>query len=174
MTGSVASIRETRNQLDGVCPEAVEILKNQNFPTGAAWALKQMKPIRQVEMAELMVAANNFSRSYAGALLMATPAEQLKEPEQKKMVGGLTDDDRRRMELELENLRRGMKTVQENYGTNVVRLVVANGYMKRLLDVDRIVQYLGRNHTDLLARMQAVTESISSETGTTFQGESHS
>ena len=171
MTGNYASIREEKSLLDGICPDAAEILKNRKFQVGTVRAIKQMKPIRQVEMVELMVAANNFSRTYAWALLMATPAEQLKEPEKKKMIGELTDDERRRMELELENLRLDMKSVQEDYGANVVRLVVANGYVMRLLDVDRIVQYLGRNHADLLAEMQAVTESISSETGTAHQGD---
>ena len=170
MTGNYASIREEKSQLDGICLEAAETLKSRKFQVGTVRAIKHMKPIRQVEMVELMVAANNFSRSYAWALLMATPAEQLKEPEKKKMIGELTDDERRRMELELEDLRRGIKTVQENYGANVVRLVVANGYMTRLLENDRIVRYLARNHTDLLAQMQAVTESISSETGTAHQG----
>ena len=122
-------------------------------------------------MAELMVAANNYSISYARALLMATPDDQLKEPNKKKLIGGIGEEERQRMELELENLCRNMKTVAEDYGTNVVRLVVANGYVLRLLDNEHIASYLGRNQSDLIEQLQHITESISAHTGNAPQGD---
>ena len=45
--------------------------------------------MRQIEMAELMVAANNFSTSYAKCLLAATPQEHLLESNKPKEVRGL-------------------------------------------------------------------------------------
>ncbi len=163
---NVSRIRQKRTLLDGICTEAIEILKDRHFSTGTISVMKRMKPLRQVDMAELMVAANNFSVPYAKALLMATPNEQLKEPERKKPIGGISEEERTRMELELEKLQRDMKGVEENYGTNVVRLVVANGYVGRLLDNEHIAHYLGQNQSDLLSQLQHITESISAETGT--------
>lgn len=162
---NVSRIREKRRLLNGICPEAVEILKDRHFPTGTINVMKRMKPLRQVEMAELMVAANNFSLSYAKALLMATPSGQLNEPDKKKHASGITAEERQRMEVELENLHRDMKAVEEDYGCNVVRLVVANGYVVRLLENDQVANYLTIYHGDIAEQLQSIAESISAETG---------
>jgi hypothetical protein len=46
-----------------------------------------------------------------------------------------------RMEREMENLRRDMKAIEEDYGTNAVRLIVTNGYVARLLENDQVASY---------------------------------
>ena len=168
---NVARIRQKKKLLEGICPEAVEVLKDRHFPTGTINVMKRIKPKRQIDMAELMVAANNYSISYARALLLATPNDQLKEPDKKKPVGDIGEEERNRMELEIENLRRNMKSVEEDYGTNVVRLVVSNGYVLRLLDNQHIAKYLGRHQSDLLEQLQHITESISADSGTAPQGD---
>ena len=85
----VAAIRRKRDLLDGICKEAVQLLKEKRASTGAFREMRKVKPMRQIEMAELMVAANNFSASYAQCLLAATPQEQLLEPDKPKDVRGL-------------------------------------------------------------------------------------
>jgi hypothetical protein len=50
----VASIRQKRDLLTGVCQEAAEILKNKHVSLGVFSVLKRMKPIRQIEVAELL------------------------------------------------------------------------------------------------------------------------
>ena len=77
---NVQSIRTKRNLLNGICKEAIDTLKDRHFPTGTIGVMRKMKPVRQVEMSELMVAANNFFILYARALLLATSDGQLKEP----------------------------------------------------------------------------------------------
>jgi len=49
---SISAIRQRRNMLDGVCKEAVEILRNSDISPLVFAALKKMKPIRQIEAAE--------------------------------------------------------------------------------------------------------------------------
>ena len=167
---NVARIRQKTKLLNGICPEAVDILKDRNFTSSTANVMKRMKPVRQIEMAELMVATNNFSISYARALLMATPANQLKEPTKKKPLGGLSDLERRNMEQEMEKLQRDIKAVEENYGTNMLRLVVANGYLGRLLENEPITGYLRRHHGELFQQLEAVQESIAADIGLTSHG----
>ena len=57
----VASIRRKRDLLEGICPEAVALLKEKRACAGAFRELRKVKPMRQIEIAELMVAANCFS-----------------------------------------------------------------------------------------------------------------
>ncbi len=161
----VSLIRMKRQLLDRICPEAVEILKDQHFPTGTIALMKKMKPLRQVEMAELMIATNNFSVSYARALFMATPKDQLVKSEGKKSVGGISETDRKQMELEFENLRRDFNAVTDEFGANVLRLVVANGYVSRVLANEHVISYLGRHHQDMLNQLESLAEAIAADIG---------
>ncbi len=162
---NVARIRQKRKLLDGICPEAVEALKDRHFSTSVTNILKRMKPLRQIETVELMVAVNNFSVSYARALLLATPKEQLCDPEKKKPIRGISEEEMQRMEQEMENLRRDMKAIEEDYGTNVVRLVVTNGYVARLLENDQVASYIERHHGDLMTQLHNITQMLAEESG---------
>jgi hypothetical protein len=162
---NVARIQQKRKLLDGICPEAVEALKDRHFATSVANILKRMKPLRQIETVELMIAVNNFSISYAKALLLATPEDQLRDPGKKKPVKGISEEEMQRMEREMENLRRDMKAVEKDYGTNVVRLVVANGYVARLLENDQVASYIERNHGELMNQLQNITQMLAEESG---------
>jgi hypothetical protein len=58
-----------------------------------------------------MLSLNNFSISYASALLAATPASQLSEPEKPKRLRGLTGEQIRRMEEEERPGTSGLQAV---------------------------------------------------------------
>ena len=129
-----SSVRRKRKLLEGICPEVVKILQNVRFSEETAAMLKRMKPVRQVEVADLMTATNNFTKSYAKALLIATPEHQLVNPNAKKYFRGISDTEYTKMEQEMEGLRRDVKSVEDTYGINMLRLVVANGFIGRLLE----------------------------------------
>ncbi len=65
----VASIRQKRDLLNGICKEAADILKNKHVSLGVFSVLKKLKPMRQIEVSELLMATGNFSVPYAKALL---------------------------------------------------------------------------------------------------------
>jgi hypothetical protein len=67
----IASIRAKRDLLNGICIEAAELLKNRRVSLGVFSILRKMKPMRQIEVAELLLASTNFSVPYAKALLAA-------------------------------------------------------------------------------------------------------
>ena len=69
----VASIVRKRKLLEGICSEVAEILKDKHIAIASFSELKKMAPLRQIEAAELMVAMNNYTISYAKSLLAATP-----------------------------------------------------------------------------------------------------
>ena len=61
--------------LDGICPEAAELLKDKHVAIHTFAEFKKMTPLRQIEAAELMVAMNKYTISYARSLLAATPQD---------------------------------------------------------------------------------------------------
>lgn len=159
----IVQIRNKRDLLNGICKEATELLKDRRVSYGVFTQLKKMKPMRQIEVAELLTASGNFSVPYAKALLAATPSDGLLEPEKSKSVEGLSPEQVARMEKEMEALQRDLKIVEESHGNHVLNLVLARGYLSRLFDNSRIVRFLSQNHPDLFRELQGVCEGSSIE-----------
>lgn len=155
----VSKIREKQNLLVGICPEAVQLLRGKRSTAGSLRQLRKVKPMRQIEMAELMCASNNYSVGYAKCLLAATPPDQLVEQDNTKEVGGLAAADMARMEREMEAIGQDFRRIEETHGKNVLNLVIVVGYVKKLIDNARIVRFLAQNHPELLTEFQKMAES---------------
>jgi len=159
----VASIRQKRDLLNGICKEAAEILKTKHVSLGVFAVLKKMKPMRQIEVAELLVTTGNFSVPYAKALLAATQREQLIEPDKHKDIKGLTPEQVAKMEKEMESLQGELKLIEDSHGSQVLNLVLARSYISKLFENSRITRYLGQHHPDIFRELQTITESESLE-----------
>jgi hypothetical protein len=154
----VAHIRRKRDLLEGICPEAVRLLQHTRATAGTFREMRRVKPMRQIEMAELMVAANNYTSSYAKCLFIATPPDQQLEPGSPKEINGLNPEDVSRMERELDSLSQDFRLIEESHGKNTLNLVLVVGYLKKLLDNARVVRYLSQHQPDILAEFQKIAE----------------
>jgi hypothetical protein len=160
---NVAKIRQKRNLLDGICSEAVEILKDKRVTAAAFSVLRKMRPSRQIASVQLMVAANKFTLAFAQALLSGTRPELRTEKGQLRGPLRRVDGPRKAMiEQETDRLLAEFKTVEESYGSDVLTLSVCCGYLKRLLANARVQRYLAKRYAEieqelhqLLAEVQA-------------------
>lgn len=154
----VPSIRQRRNLADGICPEVLELLEDKHCPLNTFRCLRKMKPIRQIEVTQLMLAANNFSVPYAKALLAATPKRQLIDAEKPKAPKALSAEQIAQMEAEMASLQNEMKLIEDSYGPDHLNLTIARGYVASLLRNPRIVDYLERRHGDILGELRRIVE----------------
>jgi ParB-like chromosome segregation protein Spo0J len=154
----VTVIQQKRDLLTGICKEAAEILKNRQVSLGVFPLLRKLRPMRQIEVADLLVATGNFSVPNVKALLAATHADMLVEPHKSKTIEGLTAEQIAKMEAEMEVLQRDLGRIEESHGNQVLNLVLARGYLARLLGNARVTRYLGQHHSDLLHELQSVSE----------------
>lgn len=159
---NVERIRERQRMLDGIAPEVVELLKDRLAARGVFPILRKMKPMRQIEAAEMMIAANRFTITYATMILSATRPELLLEPKKPKPIEASAEDIAR-MEREMERLYQDYRTVQDTLGDTMLVLVVAKGYVSRLLRNDAVVDYLLRYHADLAGELEKVMEAIKAD-----------
>src|ERR1700685_3493561 len=120
--------------------------------------LKRMAPLRQIEAAELMIAMNRYTISYARSLLAATPQSQLADPYKPKVVRGLSDEQLTRMERESASVERDFKMIEQSYGADHLDLVLAKGYLAKLLGNARVVRYLAQHQQDILGAFQKIAE----------------
>ena len=154
----VSSVRQKRRLLDGICPEVAELLKDKPCPLNSFENLKKMKASRQIEVAELMVTMNNFTVSYSRALLAATPREHLVNPDNPKTVGGVSQEQIDRMEKEMASLQREVMVAEESYGTDMLNLVLARGYLTNLIRNERVSRYLLDRHPAIHLEFQMIVE----------------
>lgn len=153
---NITSIRHKRSLLEGICPEVVELLKDKHVPINTFGELKKLKSIRQIEAAELMIAMNKYSISYAKSLVAATPESQLVRGT--KTVKGLSQQQIDMMEGESAALDREFKAIEQGYGSDHLDVVLATGYVARLLENARVVRHLAQRHPDILAEFQKIAE----------------
>jgi hypothetical protein len=154
----VSTLRHKIRLLDGICAEAAELLKDKHVSGNTFWSLRKMTSLRQIEAAELMIAMNKYTGSYARALLAATSPSQLADSSKPKVVKGLTGEQMTLMERESANLEREFKIAEQSYGTDHLDLVVAKGYLAKLLRNARIVRYLTQHHEEFLSEFQKIAD----------------
>ena len=160
---NVASLRRKRDLLDGICPEVEEMLKDRNFSADIMRHLRRMKPQRQIECADLMCSMNNFSVNYAGALLAATPPDQLVEADQPKRFKGLPAAEVSRMEQEMALVQSRFKLIEQSYSNDVLNMVLARGYLGKLLANKAVSSYLQRRQPDLVEEFRSIVKITSLE-----------
>ena len=154
----ISSIRKKRDMLDGLCPEVVELLKDRTIVAGALREYRRVLPMRQIEMAELMRAAHNFSTSYAKCLVAATPQEGLVDSEQPKEIDGLRADDIARIEREMQTIEKDFKLIEDFHGKNVLNLVLVVSFIRRLIENVAVVKFLSRQYPDIFTEFEKLVE----------------
>jgi ParB-like chromosome segregation protein Spo0J len=153
----VNTLRNRVRLLEGICAEAAELLNDKHVALNAFTELRKMTPLRQIEAAELMIAMNRFTGSYARALLAATSQDQLVKPNKPKLKG-LSDEQIALMEREASNLEREFKIAEQSYGTDHLDLVLSKGYLAKLLRNTRVVRFLNNHHQEILGEFRKLAD----------------
>lgn len=144
--------------LEGICPEAVSLLKDRQFSVEIARVLRKLKPTRQVECIELMLSANSLTMNYAEALLAATPAEMLVDGTKPASMKGVTPEQMARMEREMANLQSHYKVIEESYAEDVLNLVLAQGHLAKLLANDAVKRYISQQSPEIYEQLKMLVE----------------
>lgn len=152
---NIERIKESMNLLKGVHPDAVEKLKDKPITPQALRLFRKVKPIRQLEFADLMSTMNDYTVAYTKALLLATPPAMLEQPEEPK-IKQLKPEEISQMEKEMENLERDFRVYQDRYGENALSLNVVQRYVQRLLGNTAVKKLLNKRFPEILEELTVV------------------
>lgn len=155
---SVHTIKTNRSLLQGICPEAVEILKEKQVAQATLALIKKVKPIRQIEIAELLVMSGTYSATYAKSLVMITPPDQLLDADGKKKRPIAKPEELARIEHEVRIQERDFRMIDESYNEQVMALTIARGYLRTLLENSRVVRHLAQHRQEFLTEFQRIIE----------------
>jgi hypothetical protein len=109
-----------------------------------------------------MISMNIFSKGYAASLLASTPKEQLVDPGKPRKIKGLTERQMDLMARESASLDREFKLVEQSYGGDHLDLILAIGYLRRLVANPRVAKFLERNYEDIYAEFRRLVETTQS------------
>lgn len=98
--------------------------------------------------------------NYARALLMTTKPADLVKPEA-KAKSGLNADQIEKLERELEAVSHDYHVLEASFGDDTLALVVAAGFLERLLSRPAIETYLAEGHLEILQTFRSVVSAAS-------------
>lgn len=152
----ISVIRRKRDMLNGICDEVVAMLKDFKLNANVFLIMKKMVPLRQIEVAEHMIANSAFSLTFAKALLFGTRPEMLlvrpKSREVKATADSISFSD------ESDSLMKGLRGIEDSFGKDVLTLTICQSYVERLLKNPKILRYLERRHEQSLGVLQSWLE----------------
>ena len=152
------TIRNKRYLLEGICPEAVDLLKDKAVPEPVFRALKKMKAPRQITVAMLMNDQNKFNSNYAKALLEATPTHQLFNKGKPRKETPAILARQARLEEESLALSSEIGSLKEQYGTAMIDMTSMQAYLKRLLGNEAVAKYLREFNEPIYDKFKEIAE----------------
>ena len=154
----IGTIRNKKNLLEGICPEAVDLLKDKVVPEPVFKVLRKMQAPRQIIAAMLMNDQNKFNCNYAKALLDATSANQLVNKGKPKKETPAILARQARLEEESLALTREIGSLKEQYGTAMIDMTSMQAYLKRLIGNEAVAKYLREFNESFYDKFKEITE----------------
>jgi hypothetical protein len=129
-----------------ICPEVLSLLRDCTGPAGLFALLRVVLPVRQIEIARLMIARGPVSVNYVKMLVALTPPSFLvKDIHPQPELASLSKDRRAEMVSELAEINRAFLNALDRRGPLSLELITASRYFGRLMDNSKVVRYLARN-----------------------------
>lgn len=153
---SIDNLKGKVKILDGIEPEVVNLLSNQNVPKATFFNLKKMKKIRQIECANIMNNMENYSKKFSLSLLHNTQPNLL--------VNGQHEPDKEghrktidRLEREMAQVHIESEKLKDSYGENTLRLVIIKSHIQKILENTKVLHWLLDNKNELLVELKKIT-----------------
>ena len=156
----VQHIQAQQRMLHGITAEAVELLRDKRISVQVFQILRKMTPLAQLEAAELMRSANTHTVTYAKVLLAGMASDKLVAPEKKPVLKGVSAEDLARIEREMARLQGDYRKMERELGDLMLTLVVARGYVAKVLANEAVADYLTRHYGEMLAAVRTVMQQI--------------
>jgi hypothetical protein len=120
-----------------------------------------------------MIAADKITGPHAEALLKATPPEQRTDtaPSKPDIPQGDPLEKIVKLEKEMSQVQTKYKDAEANYGSDLLNLVVARGYLSKLISTPTVKDYLTQNHPDILDTFELVVNTVSMDEAVSGEGQ---
>jgi hypothetical protein len=154
----VRSLQKKKHMLDGICLEAVDLLKDKILSENTFRVLKKMKPARQIMAAMLMNDHNRYGYLFAKSLLDATPADQIVKGFRQKRISAAVLEKQIRLEAENLSLSEDIRSLSQSYGAEIINLTMCQSFIKQFISNKKISIFLEKYHSEIFKEFTKITE----------------
>jgi len=153
---SILSLQKKKAMINGVCHEAIELLKDKVMSEETFLVLKKMKPARQIDVAMIMNDERRYGHRFAEELLEATSDDMLIT--QRKIRKFSPAEIERRIRLEQESLavNSDLRSIQDSYGIDMLTFTSIQKYLKRLLNNENIAEYMRQYYPEFFEKFSQI------------------
>ncbi len=109
-----------------------------------------------------MVASNTITMAHAEALLKATPPEQRSDTKSAKSKAAPLEQIVK-LEKEMSQVHTQYKDAEQHYGSDLLNLVLAKGFVTKLLANDAVKSFIDRYEPEILTHLKLVVSTVSME-----------
>ncbi|MFB4789141.1 plasmid partitioning protein RepB C-terminal domain-containing protein [Enterobacter hormaechei subsp. xiangfangensis] len=154
---SIESIKDKANVMNGIDPSVIPKLSDKPIPKATFDVLRKMKPVRQIEAVGTMINFDNYSRKFAMSILDATPASLIVN--KRKNVSYKRDIRKNifRLEQEMATTSDETKKLQNEYGSNMLKFVIIQSYINKLLGNPKVLHWFSENEIDYLNELKRIS-----------------
>ncbi|EOC0019194.1 plasmid partitioning protein RepB C-terminal domain-containing protein [Cronobacter sakazakii] len=154
---SIESIKDKANVMNGIDPSVIPKLSDKPIPKATFDVLRKMKPVRQIEAVGTMINFDNYSRKFAMSILDATPASLIVN--KGKNVSYKRDIRKNifRLEQEMATTSDETKKLQNEYGSNMLKFVIIQSYINKLLGNPKVLHWFLENEIDYLNELKRIS-----------------
>jgi len=150
-----APLRKQLN-FEGIAPEVVQHLRNHPIAPATVDILRKLTPARQIAVIELMAISGTYTTSYAKVLLLASKQQELVNSAKAKRASGLAATSFVRSRYDTPGPQRAWRQIEASYGEDVMRLIIAAPYFRKLLENERVRKHLAVHHRDTFDQIRSM------------------
>lgn len=154
---SEKTIKDRFRMLDGICPEAIQLLTDKDVPRTVFTILKKMKPTRQIEVVNTMISLDNYTYNFVYSMFSYTP-DKLLVNKNKSTFNLDKIDNMKKLQSDLIAFDSRKKELQDTYAENSLQLAVIKSHIKKLLSNSKIINWLYDNEPDYLKQLKYLAE----------------
>ncbi|MEX6103545.1 plasmid partitioning protein RepB C-terminal domain-containing protein [Enterobacter hormaechei] len=156
---SIDAIKDKANVMNGIYPSVIAKLSDKPIPKATFDVLRKMKRIRQIEAVGTMINFDNYSKKFAMSILDATPASMIinkgkNTPYKKDIKKNHTSSGTGNG----NNFGRNKKKLQTEYGSDMLKFVIIQSYIIKLLGNSKVLHWFLENEVDYLNELKRISE----------------
>lgn len=152
----IKTLQTKKNLLENIHPDVVEMLKTQKIPTKTFDYLRRMKDMRQIEVAQFMCNAGNFSSPLAHHFWADTKPEMLRIQPLRRNESDI--EKLASLENAIGKIHREYRLIYGDFGRHVAKLQMAQAWVRSIFANPLAQRFLEKNYPDILRRFNELVD----------------
>lgn len=152
----VRTLKMKKNLLENIHPDVIEMFKTKKIPNKTFDYLRRMKDMRQIEIAQFMCNAGNFSAPMAHHFWADTKPEMLRIQPLRRNENDI--EKLASLEKSIGKIHKEYQLIYGDFGKHVARLQIAQAWVRGIFANALARRFLEKHYPDILRRFNELVD----------------